>query len=260
MEWIDLWTTEQLPTYGERYPRQLRERTFAPVIAEVIPFSPLELEDRDAFILTPEQRAEMNLKPEEERDDHKRYLTNVWVRAQRAQNCIIIRENERIKAEYGDSLKYAREDAAINAKIFVDVMRHMNQVSRDRVRQYSENRNKEDPNDIDDHSVAVHEHIDVPAVDEVSILSVATAVLLEERGSAEFEQAKVSNNWVWLFEAAFNTHAVTSQGDEYSRTEELVVLKARVEALSMQRQDYFGWITRVKREIQMEPRGRRCRK
>ena len=254
VEWIDLWTTEKLPSYGERYARQLREREFDPVITQVIPFIELDLEDRDAFIPSPEQRAELAMLPADEREDRRRFLTNVWVRNQRAKNAISIRENERIKAEYSDSLKFAREDAGINSKIFVDVLKHMSQISRDRVRQYSEDRKPEDLNDGDDAQSSIStvqlQQGEVNA-DDVSQLSVATAVILEERGSPEYESAKLRNDWVWLFKAAFNSHAISSQGDAYSKTEEITALKSRVESLSMQRQEYFSWITRMKREIQM---------
>ena len=254
VEWIDLWTTEMLPSYGERYPRQLREKVFDPVVSQVIPFTELDLEDRDAFIPSPEQRAELAMLPADEREDRRRFLTNVWVRSQRARNIIITRENEKITAEYSDSLKFAREDAGINSRIFVDVLKHMSQISRDRVRQYSEERNAEDHIDGEDNStiqLQQGEEPMAPAADEVSLLSVATAVVLEERGSPEYETAKLKNDWVWLFQAAFNTHAISSQGDAFSRTEEIAALKTRVESMSMQRQEYFSWITRMKREIQM---------
>ena len=178
----------------------------------------------------------------------------MWVRNQRARNIVTTRENERIKAEYSDSLKFAREDAGINSKIFVDVLKHMSKISRDRVRQYSEDRKPKDLNDGDDGLSSIStvqlQQGEVNA-DEVSQLSVATEVVLEERGSPENKSAKLRNDWVWLFKAAFNSHAVCSQGDAYSKTEEIMALKSRVESLSMQRQEYFSWIIRMKREIQM---------
>ena len=50
IEWTDLWINEKLPKYGNRYPRQLRERTFIPITNELLPFTPLVLEEREAFI------------------------------------------------------------------------------------------------------------------------------------------------------------------------------------------------------------------